>query len=281
MVNSPHNHLATPEQLMPWTRTSTTWLNALVAGRPPIEPADQPLPRTDANSLKAHEDLLAKRKGGQIDVYFEGDSITRRWGASDEQYKDFLANWNTNFKGWNAANFGWGGDKTQNMLWRLQNGELDGLSPKVIVLLAGTNNVGNASPLGNSGERAAEVARGVAAVVRELRKRAPQATVLVMGVTPRDDNPAVMPIIDAANTQIAKLADGKSVRYVNINDRLAFPDGTLRDGMSPDGLHFTVQAYQEWANALKPLLTELLGPPANVDRAPAPTGDPSARQPNP
>jgi lysophospholipase L1-like esterase len=90
-----------------------------------------------------------------------------------------------------------------------------------------------------------------------------------------------MPIIDAANTQIAKLADGKSVRYVNINDRLAFPDGTLRDGMSPDGLHFTVQAYQEWANALKPLLTELLGPPANVDRAPAPTGDPSARQPNP
>jgi cephalosporin-C deacetylase-like acetyl esterase/lysophospholipase L1-like esterase len=281
MVNSPHNHLATPEQLMPWTRTSTTWLNALVAGRPPIEPADQPLPRTDANSLKAHEDLLAKRKGGQIDVYFEGDSITRRWGASDEQYKDFLANWNTNFKGWNAANFGWGGDKTQNMLWRLQNGELDGLSPKVIVLMAGTNNVGNASPLGNSGARAAEVARGVAAVVRELRKRAPQATVLVMGVTPRDDNPAVMPIIDAANRQIAKLADGKSVRYVNINDRLAFPDGTLRDGMSPDGLHFTVQAYQEWANALKPLLTELLGPPANVDRAPAPTGDPSARQPNP
>ncbi len=281
MIDSPHNHLATPEQSMPWTRTSTAWLNALVSGRPPIEPADQPLPRTDANSMKAHEELLAKRKSGQIDVYFEGDSITRRWGASDEQYKDLLANWNANFKGWNAANFGWGGDKTQNMLWRLQNGELDDLSPKVIVLMAGTNNVGNATPLGNARERAAEVARGVAAVVRELRKRAPQATVLVTGITPRDDNPAVMPIIDAANTQIAKLADGKSVRYVNINDRLAFPDGRLRDGMSPDGLHFTPRAYQEWANALKPLLTELLGPPATEDHAPAPTGDPSARQPNP
>jgi lysophospholipase L1-like esterase len=127
------------------------------------------------------------------------------------------------------------------------------------------------------------VARGVAAVVKELRKRAPQATVVITGITPRDDNPAVMPVINAANTQIAKLADGKSVRYVNINDRLAFPDGSLRDGMSPDGLHFTNLAYQEWANALKPILTDLLGPPAGVDHAPPPTGDPSAapRQPNP
>jgi lysophospholipase L1-like esterase len=92
-----------------------------------------------------------------------------------------------------------------------------------------------------------------------------------------------MPIINTANTEIAKLADGKSVRYVNINDRLAFPDGRLRDGMSPDGLHFTTQAYQEWANALKPVLAEVLGPPADVDHAPPPTGDPSAapRQPNP
>src|SRR4051812_33924131 len=230
MIDSPHNHLATPEQSLPWTRSSTAWLNALVAGRPPIELADIPLPRTDANSLKAHEQLLAKRKAGRIDVYFEGDSITRRWGASDEQYKDLLANWNANFKGWNAADFGWGGDKTQNMLWRLQNGELDGVSPKVIVLMAGTNNVGNATPLGNAAGRAADVARGVSAGVRELRKRAPKATVVITGITPRDDNLAVMPVIQAANAQIAKLADGKSVRYVNINERLAFPDGRLREG---------------------------------------------------
>jgi lysophospholipase L1-like esterase len=92
-----------------------------------------------------------------------------------------------------------------------------------------------------------------------------------------------MPIINAANLQIARLADGKSVRYISINEQLAFPDGQLREGMSPDGLHFTVQAYQVWANALKPLLTEILGPPGSTDRAPPPTGDPSAapRQPNP
>src|SRR5947209_3067053 len=110
-------------------------------GRGGAVAADQPLPRTDANSKKAHEQMLANLKKGRIDVYFTGDSITRRWRATD--YPQFLANWKENFFGWNAANFGWGGDTIQNVLWRLQNGELEGVHPKVIVLLAGTNNVGN------------------------------------------------------------------------------------------------------------------------------------------
>ncbi|HTT65024.1 MAG TPA: hypothetical protein VMG35_24405, partial [Bryobacteraceae bacterium] len=84
---------------------------------------DQPVPRTDQNSRIAHAQLLEKARKGGIDVYFEGDSITRRWGTSDPQYKHFLANWNKNFFGWNAADFGWGGDTVQNILWRLQNGE--------------------------------------------------------------------------------------------------------------------------------------------------------------
>src|SRR4029453_8878988 len=91
-----------------------------------------------------HEQLVAKAKQGGIDLYFVGDSITRRWGTSDPQYKEFLANWRRNFFGWNAGNFGWGGDRVQNILWRLQNGELEGVRPKAIVLMAGTNNVGNA-----------------------------------------------------------------------------------------------------------------------------------------
>ena len=85
--------------------------------------------------------MLEKAKKGGIDIYFEGDSITRRWGATD--YPELLANWKQNFFGWNAADFGWGADTTQNILWRLNNGELDGVNPKVIVLLAGTNNVGS------------------------------------------------------------------------------------------------------------------------------------------
>ena len=107
-------------------------------------PADQPVARTDENSHIAHQQLLEKARRGGIDVYFEGDSITRSWGATD--YPELLANWNRNFFGWNAADFGWGADTTQNILWRLNNGELDGVHPKVIVLLAGTNNIGNRTP---------------------------------------------------------------------------------------------------------------------------------------
>ena len=103
--------------------------------------ADRPIPRTDKNSQAAHQQLLAKAKQGRIDIYFEGDSITRRWGATD--YPQLLANWNRNFFGWNAADFGWGADRVEHILWRLENGEIDGVNPKVIVLLAGTNNVGN------------------------------------------------------------------------------------------------------------------------------------------
>src|SRR5207247_1707064 len=106
-------------------------------------PADQPVFRTDPNSLVAHSQLLRKAKQGETDVYFEGDSITRRWGATD--YPELLANWKQNFFGWNAADFGWGADQTQNILWRLDNGELAGVNPKVVVLLAGANNVRNMS----------------------------------------------------------------------------------------------------------------------------------------
>ena len=120
--------------------------------------ADRPAPRTDQNSQLAHTQLLEKARRGGIDVYFEGDSITRRWGATD--YPEFLANWKQNFFGWNAANFGWGADTIQNILWRLQNGELDNVHPKVIVLLAGTNNVGNAAPPADDSARVDDVGAG-------------------------------------------------------------------------------------------------------------------------
>src|SRR6202044_1449357 len=123
---------------------------------------DQPMFRTAANSLVAHAQLVAKVKQGGIDVYFEGDSITRRWGALD--YPDLLANWKQNFNGWNAADFGWGADKTQNILWRLDNGELDGVNPKIVVLLAGTNNVGNAVPADGDQAKVADVTRGIEAI---------------------------------------------------------------------------------------------------------------------
>jgi lysophospholipase L1-like esterase len=240
-------------------------------------PADEPVFRTDPNSLTAHSELLAKAKQGGIDVYFEGDSITRRWGATD--YPRLLANWKQNFFGWNAADFGWGADKTQNILWRLENGELDGINPKVVVLLAGTNNVGDRSVSGDAAARAHDIARGLETIVRVIREKAPSATIIVMGIFPRNDDMALVPLIDRINGNLSKLADGKQIRYLNINDKLAGPDGKLFEGMmnAKDKLHPTVKGYQVWADALKPVFTELLGPPAAVDHAPPPTGDPAAK----
>jgi lysophospholipase L1-like esterase len=252
------------------------WADRLLGHAPRIAtapaPSDRPVPRDDDNSKIAHEQLLEKRRAGRIDVYFEGDSITRRWGAID--YPELLGNWRANFFGWNAADFGWGADKIQHILWRLENGELDGVNPKIIVLLAGTNNVG-AIPGG--ADKVADISRGLRAIVDINRRKAPSATIVLTGIFPRNDNVAVLPEIDRINANLSALADGRTIRYVNINDKIADRRGLLLDGMmNPDRLHPGVRAYQIWADALKPIFTEVLGPPAATDQAPPPTGDPSA-----
>jgi lysophospholipase L1-like esterase len=220
----------------------------------------------------AHEQLVEKAKQGGIDVYFLGDSITRRWGATD--YPEFLANWRSNFFGWNAANFGWGADQIENILWRVENGELDGVNPKVIVLLAGINNVGTV-PGGDA--QVENITRGLRALVSTCRQKAPSAVIILTALFPRNDNMAVIPIINRINGNLAKMADGKTIQYLDVNDRLADKDGKLFEGISKDKLHPGLKGYQIWADGLKPILTEILGPPAKTDHAPPPTGDPSAK----
>jgi lysophospholipase L1-like esterase len=274
----------------PWATCFATWGVIMIAtSRPHAEapaqalpapqvPADRAAPRTDQNSMTAHAQLLEKARKGGIDVYFLGDSIVRRWGATD--YPVLLANWRQNFFGWNAADFGWGGDKTENILWRLENGELDSVNPKVIVMLAGTNNVGTQP---GDAAKIAEITRGLTAILDVCRQKAPEATIILTAIFPRNDSMAVLPEIDRINANIARLADRRKVRYLNVNDKLADRNGRLFDGMmnEPDKLHPTPQGYQAWADGLKPIFTELLGPPAATDHAPPPTGDPSARRPPP
>ena len=221
-----------------------------------------------------HELLLEKARAGKIDLYFLGDSITRRWGATD--YPEFLAHWKKSFHGWNAGNFGWGGDSTHNILWRIQNGELDGVNPKVIVLLGGTNNIGT----GEKPERAADAAEGIEAIVELCRAKAPDATIVVMAIFPRNDSPASNALIAEANARIARIADGKRIRFLDINDRLADENGILREGVAGDRLHLSVKGYEIWARALEPVLAELLGPRAETDQAPPPTGDPVVPKPS-
>ena len=181
----------------------------------------------------AHEQLLAKAKQGRIDVYFVGDSIVRRWGALD--YPELLANWKENFHGWNAANFGWGADRTQNILWRLENGELDGVNPKVIVILAGTNNVG-AQPRGRGecgdrprreGDRRCLSAQGAR---RDDRAHGHPAAQRQHGGDADDRSD---------QRQLAGFADGTRVRFLNMNDRLADADGTAVAGVFEDATSCT------------------------------------------
>lgn len=254
------------------------WANKLAGYKPPplpTFPCDTPVPRTDVNSLEAHAQLVRKARQGRIDVYFVGDSIVRRWGATD--YPHLLAHWERNFFGWNAANFGWGADRIQNILWRLANGELDGVNPRIVVLQAGTNNV--AEEIGSKGRDGlvADVTRGIQALLSLIRKKAPGATVVLTAIFPRNDKMDLMPVITAVNRNLALLADGRHVRFLNINDRLSDRRGLLHEGMmNPDLLHPSEKAYQVWADALRPIFLELLGPPSGEDHAPPPTGDPKA-----
>lgn len=241
---------------IPWAGKALGYVGAA----PPRMPADVAVPRTDSGSLNAHARLVEKAKAGGVDVYFEGDSITRRWAAND--YPHLQVNWNRNFSGWKAGNFGRGADRVEHILWRVQHGELDGVHPKAVVLLAGTNNIGGEAPAGNGEALAADISKGMAALVAAIRNKAPEATVIVTGIFPRNDNMAALPVIRRVNAELAKLADGGKVRFLDTNPKLADADGRLFAGMmDPDLLHPAEKAYQIWADALRPHLVELLGSP--------------------
>ncbi len=249
----------------------------------PLTPSTLAVARTDANSRTAHEQLLAKARTGRIDVYLLGDSITRRWGCTDPAYADLLEHWQQTFHGYHAGNFGWGGDGVEHMLWRIEHGELDGVNPKVILLLAGTNNVGStpAGPDGSAAQHAKvnDILTKYDALLAACRHRAPDATFILTAIFPRNDNPAVLPEIHLLNEGIQQRADGQRVRFLNVNAQLADADGTLFEGVAPDGLHLSRKGYDAWADGLLPLLHDLLGPPDEQDHAPPPTGDPSALTP--
>ncbi|MFN7731247.1 MAG: GDSL-type esterase/lipase family protein [Pirellula sp.] len=231
------------------------------------------LPREDIGSNIAHQELLQKAQTGRIDVYFVGDSITRRWGATD--YPEFLAHWKRRFHGWNAANFGWGGDTTHHILWRLEHGELAQTRPKVFVIQAGANNLPRS---GAATERDIEdTVQGIQAIVERCRKQSPDATIVLTAMFPRRQNQELANAIEGINAVLAQWAKTHDVEWINFNAHLVDGQGVLLETMSSDGLHLNLPAYDRWANALEPILTKSLGPRSEVDLAPPPTGDPKAR----
>ncbi len=197
--------------------------------------------------LKRHQSFMARKAAGPIDLLFIGDSITEGWAV------DGKATWDREYAGMNAANFGIGGDETQHVLWRILNGETDNISPKVVVLLIGTNN------LGNSGQGSAETIAGIAKIIDTLKQKLPDSRVLLLGVFPRDARPGteLRRAIATINESIAGLADDTRVTFLDIGQKFLQTDGQLSPLIMPDYLHLSAQAYQLWADAMRPTLTYL------------------------
>jgi lysophospholipase L1-like esterase len=179
-------------------------------------------------------------------VVFFGDSITDGWRGEGKGV------WKEHFEPLKAVNFGIGGDRTQHVLWRIQNGELDGYKPKAAVIMIGTNNLGS-----NSAE---QIAEGIKAIVEEIEKKQPETKVLLLGIFPRGekaDDPARGKIKEI-NKIIAKLDDGKKVRYLDIGDKFLEKDGNMSRTVMNDYLHLTADGYKIWAEAIEKPLGEML-----------------------
>ena len=234
-----------------------TWLSfaSLVAfANTAIDPVSR-----DSNWVKRHEGFVEIAKQGGVDVLFLGDSITDFWRREDPKAGGKKI-WDANFASLRAANFGISGDRTQHVLWRLQNGELDGLKPKVVVLMIGTNNTGferdNVTPRNTP----TEAAEGVTAIVKHLRGKLPQAKILLLAVFPRAETPdsPLRKQVTEINAMIAKLDDKKNVHFLDIGGKFLAADGTLPKEIMPDFLHPGEKGYEIWAEAIKgPLATML------------------------
>ena len=213
--------------------------------------ATNPVPR-DANWLKRHEGFVKIAQAGGVDLLFLGDSITDYWRNRGSNV------WLDSYGARHAANFGISADRTQHVLWRIDHGELDGIKPKVVVLMIGTNNTGKEKD-GSPRNSVPEAIAGVQAVVADIRAKLPDTKILLLAIFPRgnfdDPQRAQVALI---NTVIAKLDDGKMVRFLDIGSKFLTTDGTLPKTIMPDLLHPNARGYQIWADAIEPTLADML-----------------------
>lgn len=215
------------------------------------DPAEAKLPATVVplnRDVPRHKAINERAKEGNVDLIFIGDSITQGWeGAGSEVWKKLYGSRK-------AMNAGIGGDQTQHILWRLDNGNVDNLSPKLAVLMIGTNNIGSNTPK--------EIAQGIIAIVAKLQAKLPTTKVLVLGVFPRGekaDDPLRAATVEI-NDIIKGVDDGKTVHFLNINEKLLKPDGAQDRDLMPDLVHLSPKGYEIWGNAIEPKVAELLQP---------------------
>lgn len=226
---------------------------ALVFAPRPILAEDAPLPDTvkpvprDPGWMKRHESMNTRVKMGNVDLVFIGDSITQGWEGAGKDV------WKKSYGERNAVNLGIGGDRTQHVIWRLENGNLAGIKPKAAVIMIGTNNSGGDTP--------ENIAKGITAVVKKVQEKSPTTKILLLGIFPRGENDSnkQRQTNEKTNEIVSKLDDGKQVFYLDIGKKFLDADGnTLSKEVMPDLLHLSPKGYQIWADNIESKLAELM-----------------------
>jgi lysophospholipase L1-like esterase len=219
-------------------------LSAAMAARAADAPV-APVPISNSEWRQRHESLLTRAKQGGVELMFVGDSITQLWNDNEV--------WMARYAPLKAANFGASWDTAESALWRLQNGELEGLSPKVVVLLIGVNSLSH-------GDSPEDAARAVAAVLGTLRQKLPKTKVLLLGIFPAacSGTDPFRAKVKSANSLLAGLADKDRVRYLDLGPALLRSDGSISPDVMGDCTHPTVKGYRLWADAMDPLLNRML-----------------------
>jgi lysophospholipase L1-like esterase len=201
--------------------------------------------------LERVQDNFNKTQGKHFDLVFDGDSIVAGWIWQGRG----LDLWNAHYAKLNAADFGLAGDQVQNVLWRLGHGQLDGINPKMVVLMIGSNNALYDPP--------EHIGEGVKVLLAEYLKDAPNARFLLLGIIPRGVK-AIDPMrakIAQANKLIASLADGKRVTYMDIGPLFLQEDGSLNPAMFvSDLVHPNAKGYQAWVDAMQPEIDQVFAP---------------------
>lgn len=209
--------------------------------------------------LEHHARVLARAKSGPVGLLFLGDSITAGWQKRAPHI------WDAYYGKYQPANFAIGGARTQNLIWQIENGELEGIAPKVTVLMLGTNN--------SLDYNAEEIAAANRKIVAMIRARLPDTRILVLGILPRgprdmnggpvtpalvDEAAKRMATISAVNRDLATLDDGKTVRFLDMSGAFLGQDGRIPRAIMPDQLHPVAAGYQLWADAMQSLLDSMM-----------------------
>lgn len=198
--------------------------------------------------IPRHEAKLEEEEREDAELLFIGDSITHGWEDKGKTV------WDEYYAPLGAYNIGYSGDRTENVLWRLQQGEVDGIDPELAIIMIGTNNTGHRQDPPEC------TARGIEMILDELKNRLPDTEVLLLAIFPRDASPdgELRQLNNQINERIARFAERKHVHYLNINDTFLDENGMLSEEIMPDHLHPNEYGYQLWAKAMQPKIEQLL-----------------------